>query len=102
MSVAVAAEWWHPQYAVLVARPDCPAWARAVLDRLGEESSRAPKAFGGWGGELLLAADGRFVLIDWPGLGAAPEARSRQQRWRSCFATGPQTRRPSSNDSWPA
>jgi hypothetical protein len=72
MSVAVAAEWWHPRYAVLVARPDCPAWARAVLDRLGEESSRAPKAFGGWGGELLHAPDGKFVLIDWPGLGAAP------------------------------
>ena len=29
-------------------------------------------SFGGWGGELLQARDGRFVLIDWPGLGAAP------------------------------
>jgi hypothetical protein len=29
-------------------------------------------SFGGWGGELLRARDGRFVLIDWPGLGAAP------------------------------
>jgi hypothetical protein len=29
-------------------------------------------SFGGWGGERLQARDGRFVLIDWPGLGAAP------------------------------
>ena len=29
-------------------------------------------SFGGWEGELLQARDGRFVLIDWPGLGAAP------------------------------
>jgi hypothetical protein len=29
-------------------------------------------SFGGWAGELLRARDGRFVLIDWPGLGAAP------------------------------
>jgi hypothetical protein len=29
-------------------------------------------ACGGWGGKLLQARDGRFVLIDWPGLGAAP------------------------------
>lgn len=29
-------------------------------------------SFGGWGGELLRARDGGFVLIDWPGLGAAP------------------------------
>jgi hypothetical protein len=29
-------------------------------------------SFGGWGGELLQTRDGRFVLIDWPGLGAAP------------------------------
>jgi hypothetical protein len=73
MSLAVAAEWWHPQYAVLVARPDCPDWGRAVLDSLGEESRRAPTAFGGWGGEMLRAPDGRFVLIDWPGLGAASD-----------------------------
>jgi hypothetical protein len=29
-------------------------------------------SFGGWAGELLQARDRRFVLIDWPALGAAP------------------------------
>lgn len=29
-------------------------------------------SFGGWAGEMLRALDGRFVLIDWPSLGAAP------------------------------
>jgi hypothetical protein len=70
--VAMAAEWWQPQYARLAGRSDCPAWAKMVLDRLSRESSRRPDAFGGWGGELLQALDGTFVLIDWPGLGAAP------------------------------
>jgi hypothetical protein len=71
-SVAMAAEWWQPQYARLAGRSDCPAWAKTVLDRLSSESSRRPDAFGGWGGELLQAPDGTFVLIDWPSLGAAP------------------------------
>ena len=71
MSVAVASEWWHPQYARLAERSDCPAWAQTVLDRLRTTSSRHPPAFGGWGGELLQAPDRSIVLIDWPGLGAA-------------------------------
>jgi hypothetical protein len=70
-AVAMAHEWWQPQYARLAARSDCPSWAQAVIDGLERVSSRPPDAFGGWGGELLRAADGRFVLIDWPGLGAA-------------------------------
>ena len=68
----MAAVWWQPQYARLAARSDCPSWARTVLARLGEEASRPPEAFGGWGGELLQAPSGTFLLIDWPGLGAAP------------------------------
>jgi hypothetical protein len=68
---AMAAEWWQPQYARLLERSDCPAWARTVLDRLDKKSREQPEAFGGWGGELLLAPNGRFVLIDWPSLGAA-------------------------------
>jgi hypothetical protein len=71
-SIAIGAEWWQPQYARLLARSDCPTWARTVLDRLGDESSRPPEAFGGWGGELLQSPSGEFVPIDWPGLGAAP------------------------------
>jgi hypothetical protein len=70
-SLAMAAEWWQPQYARLVERSDCPAWAQTTLERLSRESSQHPEAFGGWGGELLQAPDGTFVLIDWPGLGAA-------------------------------
>jgi hypothetical protein len=70
-SVAMAAEWWQPQYVRLVGRSDCPRWAKTVLERLARESSQHPEAFGGWGGELLLAPNGSFVLIDWPGLGAA-------------------------------
>jgi hypothetical protein len=70
-AVAMADEWWQPQYARLRGRSDCPIWARTVLGRLSEVSSQRPEAFGGWGGELLQAPSGRFVLIDWPGLGAA-------------------------------
>jgi hypothetical protein len=71
-SVAMAADWWQPQYDRLAARSDCPGWAKTVLDRLSRESSRRPDAFGGWAGELLQAPDRSFVLIDWPSLGAAP------------------------------
>ena len=71
LSLAVATEWWHPQYARLAERSDCPTWAQSLLDRLRTQSSRRPQAFGGWGGELLQAPDESFVLIDWPGLGAA-------------------------------
>jgi hypothetical protein len=70
-SVAMAAEWWRPQYARLAERSDCPTWVHKVLDRLGWVSSQPPEAFGGWGGEVLQAPNGKFVLIDWPGLGAA-------------------------------
>jgi len=73
-SVEIGAQWRRPQYARLLARPDCPAWARTFIDRVSGALSRpqAFDSFGGWGGELLQARDGRFVLIDWPGLGAAP------------------------------
>ena len=73
-SAEMAAEWLRPQYEQLLARSDCRAWARAFIDRLiGTLSSpEAFDSFGGWGGEMLRAPDGRFVLIDWPGLGAAP------------------------------
>jgi hypothetical protein len=73
-SVAIGAHWREPQYAQLLARSDCPAWARAFIERVSGTLSRpeAFDSFGGWAGELLQAADGRFVLIDWPGLGAAP------------------------------
>jgi hypothetical protein len=71
MSVATADEWWQPQYARLRGRADCPTWAETVLARLSAVSRQPPEGFGGWGGELLQAADGSFVLIDWPSLGAA-------------------------------
>ena len=73
-SVEIGADWGTPQYEQLLARSDCPAWARAFIEQVSEMLSRpeALDSFGGWGGELLQARDGRFVLIDWPGLGAAP------------------------------
>lgn len=73
-SVQIGADWRTPQYEQLLARSDCPAWARAFIEQVSGTLSRpeAYGSFGGWGGELLQAPDGRFVLIDWPGLGAAP------------------------------
>jgi hypothetical protein len=73
-AVEIGADWRKPQYEQLLARSDCPAWARTFIDRLMVKLSRpeAFDSFGGWGGEMLRAPDGRFVLIDWPGLGAAP------------------------------
>jgi len=73
-SVAIGVDWREPQYAQLLARSDCPAWARTFIEQVSGTLSRpeAFDSFGGWGGELLRARDGRFVLIDWPGLGAAP------------------------------
>jgi hypothetical protein len=74
LSVEIGVDWLRPQYGHLLARPDCPAWARTFIEQLSVMLSRpeAFDSFGGWGGELLRARDGRFVLIDWPGLGAAP------------------------------
>ena len=73
-SVEIGADWRRPQYRQLLARPDCPAWARTFIEQASGTLScpEAFDSFGGWGGELLQARDGRFVLIDWPGLGAAP------------------------------
>ena len=73
-SVAIGADWCRPQYGLLLARSDCPAWARTFIDQVSAVLSRpeAFDSFGGWGGEMLQAPDGRFVLIDWPSLGAAP------------------------------
>ncbi|MBV9535172.1 MAG: hypothetical protein JO321_07140, partial [Solirubrobacterales bacterium] len=73
-SVEIGARWRRPQHGQLLARSDCPAWARTLIDQVSETLSRpeAFDSFGGWGGELLQARDGRFVLIDWPSLGAAP------------------------------
>jgi hypothetical protein len=73
-SVEIGADWREPQYRQLLARSDCPAWARTFIELVSRTVSRpeAFDSFGGWGGELLQARDGRFVLIDWPGLGAAP------------------------------
>jgi hypothetical protein len=73
-SVTIGADWREPQYAQLLARPDCPAWVRTFIEQVSRMVSRpeAFDSFGGWAGELLQARDGRFVLIDWPGLGAAP------------------------------
>jgi hypothetical protein len=73
-SVAIGADWREPQYAQLLARSDCPAWARTFIEHVSRTLSRpeAFDSFGGWAGEMLWATDGRFVLIDWPGLGAAP------------------------------
>ena len=73
-SVAIGADWREPQYGQLLARSDCPAWARTFIDQVSGTLSR-PEAFdssGGWAGEMLRAWDGRFVLIDWPSLGAPP------------------------------
>ena len=73
-SVAIGADWRKPQYEQFLARSDCPAWARAFIEEVSGTLGRpeAFDSFGGWGGELLGARDGRFVLIDWPALGAAP------------------------------
>ena len=73
-SVEIGTEWRGPQHGQLLARSDCPAWARTFIGQVSGALSRpeAFDSFGGWGGELLQARDGRFVLIDWPGLGAAP------------------------------
>jgi hypothetical protein len=73
-SVEIGVDWRRPQYEQLLARSDCPAWARGFIDEVSGMLSRpeAFDSFGGWGGELLQARDGGFVLIDWPGLGAAP------------------------------
>ena len=73
-SVEIGVDWLRPQYGQLLARSDCPAWARAFIDQVCGTLSRpeAFDSFGGWGGELLRDRGGRFVLIDWPGLGAAP------------------------------
>jgi len=73
-SAGIGAQWREPQYGQVLARADCPAWAREFIGQVSA-TLRRPEAFdgfGGWGGELLQAPDGRFVLIDWPGLGAAP------------------------------
>jgi hypothetical protein len=73
-SVEIGKDWRLPQYTQLLGRADCPAWARTFINRVSARLSRpeAFDAFGGWGGEILRAPDGKFVLIDWPGLGAAP------------------------------
>jgi len=73
-SAEIGADWGTPQYGQLVARSDCPAWARMFIDHVCGILSRpeAFDSFGGWGGELLQTPDGQFVLIDWPSLGAAP------------------------------
>jgi hypothetical protein len=73
-SVDIGEQWRRPQHEQLLARPDCPVWARTFIEQVSGMLSRpeAFDSFGGWGGELLQARDGRFVLIDWPGLGAAP------------------------------
>jgi hypothetical protein len=73
-SAEIVVDWGTPQYGRLLARSDCPAWARAFIDEVSRTLSRPESfdSFGGWGGELLQARDGRFVLIDWPSLGAAP------------------------------
>ena len=73
-SAGIGAQWREPQYGQVLARADCPAWAREFIGQVSA-TLRRPEAFDGfgrWGGELLQAPDGRFVLIDWPGLGAAP------------------------------
>jgi len=73
-SAEIGEQWRRPQYRQLLARSDCPAWARTFIDQVSGTLSlpEAFDSFGGWGGELLQDRDGRFVLIDWPGLGAAP------------------------------
>jgi hypothetical protein len=73
-SIEIGTDWREPQYAQLLARSDCPGWARTFVDHVSATLSRpeAFDSFGGWGGEMLRAPDGRFVLIDWPALGAAP------------------------------
>src|SRR5262245_29063219 len=73
-SIEIGEAWRLPQYTQLLARKDCPAWARAFINQISARLSRpeAFDAFGGWAGEMLRAPEGKFVLIDWPGLGAAP------------------------------
>ncbi|MET9019616.1 hypothetical protein ABZV93_06525 [Actinopolymorpha sp. NPDC004070] len=71
-TIEEATRWSEPHYHNLAARPDCPQWVREFVDQVGEQIRRPPTSFGGWGGELLGAPNGTFLLIDWPSLGAAP------------------------------
>ena len=103
-SVAIGADWREPQYAKLLARSDCPAWARTFIDQVSGALSR-PEAFDSSGlgrPERPPAPDGRFVLIDWPGLGAAPRGSQAALAGETVLRLrGPRTRRPWWSGSWP-
>jgi hypothetical protein len=103
-SAEIGADWREPQYEQLLAPADCPAWARTFIDQVSGMLSRldAFGSFGGWAGELLQARDGRFVLIDWPGLGAAPRGSQAAAALEILLRFGPRTRLPWSSGSWPA
>jgi len=97
-------DWRRPQYGQLLARPDCPAWARTFIEQASGTLScpEAFDSFGGWGGELLQARDGRFVLIDWPGLGAAPRGSLAALSLEILLRFGAADPAPLSSGSWPA
>ena len=103
-SVEIGADWRRPQYRQLLARPDCPAWARTFIEQVSGTLSRpeAFDSFGGWGGEMLRAPDGRFVLIDWPGLGAAPRGSLAALSLEILLRFGAADPAPLSSGSWPA
>jgi hypothetical protein len=73
-SAAIGADRVKPQYGQLLARADCPGWARKFIAEVSAALNQleAFDSFGGWAGELLRAQEGQFILIDWPSLGAAP------------------------------
>jgi len=46
-SVEIGVQWRRPQYRQLLARSDCPAWARTFIEQVSEMLSR-PEAFDGF------------------------------------------------------
>jgi hypothetical protein len=57
-SAGIGAHWRRPQYGQLLARSDCPAWARTFIDHVSGTLSR-PEAFGSFGaGEASCSRPG--------------------------------------------
>jgi len=63
--------WWRPEYRALIQDGRWPATARRWAERILERLDTPATAFGGWFGEMLIARDGSFVMIDWTTAGAS-------------------------------
>ena len=62
--------WWRPQYLALLEDRRWPAAARRWAERILARLDTPPGGFGGCFGEMLIGADGSFVMIDWTTAGA--------------------------------